>query len=173
MSTRRALVLGGTGMLAGCSAALVAEGWHVVLPSRRFAMVPEPRNEGGAAVWVPADWERPADLAEVARRALRGPADLLVAWVPESVRESVLTAVDPLLMPDAPVVEVQGDVATEPALSDHPTHRVVLGVVAYAGRTRWLTDAEITEAVLGAVHRGLEHRAPSIHQVGGHPLRVG
>ena len=35
MTGKRALVLGGTGMLAGCAETLVADGWHVVLPSRR------------------------------------------------------------------------------------------------------------------------------------------
>lgn len=39
--TRRALVIGGTGMLAGCAAALVADGWRVVLPSRRYAPIPD------------------------------------------------------------------------------------------------------------------------------------
>src|SRR6266568_1150811 len=36
-TTRHALVIGGTGMLSACTSALVAEGWHVVLPSRRYA----------------------------------------------------------------------------------------------------------------------------------------
>ncbi|MEV0680647.1 hypothetical protein AB0I60_29440 [Actinosynnema sp. NPDC050436] len=35
MSGRTALVLGGTGMLQGCADDLLAQGWHVVLPSRR------------------------------------------------------------------------------------------------------------------------------------------
>ncbi|MCP2261132.1 hypothetical protein LX15_004852 [Streptoalloteichus tenebrarius] len=34
MTSRRALVLGGTGMLADCVAALLAEGWQVVTPTR-------------------------------------------------------------------------------------------------------------------------------------------
>ncbi|WP_433263307.1 hypothetical protein ACQPZF_31845 [Actinosynnema sp. CS-041913] len=35
MSGRTALVLGGTGMLKGCADDLLAQGWRVVLPSRR------------------------------------------------------------------------------------------------------------------------------------------
>jgi len=34
-TVRHALMVGGTGMLAACTSALVAEGWHVVLPSRQ------------------------------------------------------------------------------------------------------------------------------------------
>jgi hypothetical protein len=51
---RRALVLGGTGMLSGCVATLVAAGWDVVLPSRRHAPIrqgtePEGTNRPGSA----------------------------------------------------------------------------------------------------------------------------
>ncbi|RKT56694.1 hypothetical protein [Saccharothrix australiensis] len=38
MSGRTALVLGGTGMLQGCADELLAQGWQVVLPSRRPPM---------------------------------------------------------------------------------------------------------------------------------------
>lgn len=36
MAIRRALIIGGTGMLAECAADLVRAGWRVVLPSRRY-----------------------------------------------------------------------------------------------------------------------------------------
>jgi hypothetical protein len=42
VTRRAALVLGGTGRLAGVAAALVAEGWHVVVPSRHPAVIPAP-----------------------------------------------------------------------------------------------------------------------------------
>ncbi|WP_243754430.1 hypothetical protein [Labedaea rhizosphaerae] len=134
----RALVLGGTGMLAGCVAALVGDGWHVVLPSRRYAPIPaEPLERGdyqpgafarGAlaggrghkptanaerkALWVQADWSEPDQLAARAQHALGGPADLLVAWVHSADRAAVMHAVRPLLAEGAPVVEVLGSGAT-------------------------------------------------------------
>ncbi|SHE97117.1 Rossmann-fold NAD(P)-binding domain-containing protein [Streptoalloteichus hindustanus] len=56
MSRRRALVLGGTGMLAGCVAGLLADGWHVVTPARRHREIraepetsTEPPRPGAAA----------------------------------------------------------------------------------------------------------------------------
>lgn len=158
MDTRRGLILGGTGMLAGVSAALVADGWHVVLPSRRY--VPLSVDGGGRARWVRADWSRPNDLACQASRVLGGWADLLVAWVAPEARVPVFRAVGPLLAPGAPVVEVRTDHAVEPVLADHPTQQVVLGEVSYAGRTRWLTDDEITSGVLEAVERGLAGQPP-------------
>ena len=173
--TRRALVIGGTGMLAGCTAALVADGWHVVVPSRRYAPIPDETasNGGGQAIWVEADWAEPKELANRAERALGGKADLLVAWVHSRARPSVLRAVARLLAGGAPVVEVHGsasanpvDGCPDPILADHPTHQVVLGFVMRGGRTRWLTHAETAEGVLDAVHRALDGRPPGVHQVG-------
>jgi len=175
MTGQRALVLGGTGMLAGCAEALVADGWHVVLPSRRYAPVPIGAGNGDhhAAVWVRADWFDPAALARDAGAALGGPADLLVAWVHREVRPSVLRAVAPLLSPGAPVVEVHGSASAnpvggcpEPVLTGHPTQQVVLGFVRHAGRTRWLNHQEIAAGVLDGVRRALAGRHPAVHQVG-------
>ena len=145
-------------MLAGVSTALVAAGWHIVLPSRRYA--PLSVDGVGRARWVRADWTRPNDLACQVGRVLGGPADLLVAWVATEVRESVFRAVGPLLSPGAPVVEVDATESLAPVLPDHPTHQVILGEVGYAGRTRWLSDEEITSGVLEAVERALAGDAP-------------
>src|SRR5262245_22507734 len=108
MAARRALVLGGTGMLAGVATALLDDGWYVVLPSRRRPGTPATNGDGRGAHWVKADWTMPDVLADAARDALGGPADLLVAWVHREVRTGVLRAVVPLLAPRAPVVEVHG-----------------------------------------------------------------
>jgi NAD(P)-dependent dehydrogenase (short-subunit alcohol dehydrogenase family) len=173
----RALVIGGTGMLAGCAATLVADGWHVVLPSRRYAPIPDLTQSLGdparKALWVEADWSQPRELAARAERALGGKADLLVAWVHSTARPSVLRAVAPLLAPDAPVVEVHGSSSAnpvggcpDPIIEDHPTQQVVLGFVMQHGRTRWLTHAETSEGVLDAVRRALEGKPPGVHQVG-------
>jgi hypothetical protein len=185
--TRRALVIGGTGMLAGCASALVADGWHVVLPSRRYAPIADTTDgdqaepsgtssNGGStrkALWVQADWANPRELAGRAESALGGSADLLVAWVYGPARPSVLRAVGPLLAPRAPVVEVHGSASAkpiggcpDPVLADHPTQQVVLGFVRQGGRTRWLTHAEIATGVLDAVRRALDGRPPGVHHVG-------
>ncbi len=173
MVARRALVLGGTGMLAGVATALLDDGWLVVLPSRRRPGVPATNGSGRGAKWVKADWTNPVALAGAAREALGGPADLLVAWVHREVRASVLRAVGPLLAPDGPVVEVHGSASAnpvggcpEPILPGHPTQQVVLGYVRHAGRTRWLTHQEISAGVLDAVRRALAGRPPHVHQVG-------
>ncbi|HVK22362.1 MAG TPA: hypothetical protein VM677_13475 [Actinokineospora sp.] len=169
MAVRRALILGGAGMLTECTAALIAEGWHVVVPSRRYA--PLPADVGlGQARWVQADWSDPDDVAARASRVLDGPADLLVAWVHGQARGPILRAVEPLLAPDAPVVEVHSSIdlvlgVPDPVI-DHPTQQVVLGAVAGRGSVRWLTQHEIAASVDDAIRRALAGRVPGVHQIG-------
>lgn len=184
MTERIALVLGGTGMLAGCATALLGLGWQVVLPSRRPRLgmaakaslrprghVPTHRNQ---PLPVAADWARPDELAARVGAALDGNlADLLVAWVHASYREPVLRAVAPLLTPHAPVVEVHDSSGIDPVrglpdplLAGHPTQQVVLGHIRHGGSTRWLTHEETSVGVLEAVHRAIEGKPPSMHQIG-------
>lgn len=170
-------------MLADVTSWLVGEGWHVVVPSRRYGPIPVDELEAadessglfrpGRALWVEARWELPQRLARDASRALGGKAELLVAWVHGGYRIPVLEAVADLLTTRAPIVEVHGDVVNdpvgavpEPALAGHPTQRVVLGYVRDHGALRWPSHSEIVTEVLAAVHRALEDRPFSEHQVG-------
>lgn len=173
MVARNALLLAGSGMLGELAARLVADGWRVVLPSRRHVPLPVADEATGRAIWTPADWDRPDELATAARAALSAPAELLVSWVHESYRHSVLTAVEPMLAPTAPVVEVRplgdlahGTVEPEPPLLDHPTQQVLLGEVSGRDSDRALGQREIVDAVLAAVERALVGKPPSLHQVG-------
>jgi NAD(P)-dependent dehydrogenase (short-subunit alcohol dehydrogenase family) len=176
--SRHALVIGGTGMLVACASMLVAEGWQVVLPSRRYApipSVPSAANSGsdGRALWVAADLSDPDGLAERAGKALGGPVELLVTWVRREHRRGLLGAVEPLLAPDAPVVEVHGSAAfdpvggyPDPVLPDHPTQQVVLGFVPVGRTSRRLNHEEISGGVLDAVDRALAGKTPGVYQVG-------
>lgn len=171
---KRALVVGGTGMLSGVVAELVRDGWHVVVPSRRYAPIPaDLPHDDRQALWIEADWAAPDAFAERARKALGGQAELLVAWVHDAYREDVLAAITPLLAKDAVVVEVRGAAAAQPAAGEpepslpaHETQLVVLGFVRDGDSTRWLTHREISDGVLAAVRRSLDKRPPATHQIG-------
>ncbi|SFQ67285.1 hypothetical protein SAMN05421810_11264 [Amycolatopsis arida] len=189
MAGRTALVLAGTGMVDPVVHALTAQGWRVVLPSRRYnpiALRPGERGterhgrggrravgrEGpGVAVWVAAHWDRPRELAAAVDRVLDEPADLLVAWVHESYRRSVLDVVEPLLASRAPVVEVRGGASPfgeppEPVLAEHPTQLVLLGMVSERDSDRALSHTEMVDGILAAVRRAVDGRPPGVHQVG-------
>lgn len=168
----RALVLGGAGMLSGVESHLVARGWHVVLPSRRYQ--PIPAQGSGRATWVHATPREPDRLAAAVGKVLDGhAADLLVSWVAAVDRRRVLDAVAPLLADQAPIVDVcppiaaVGDAAEEPALPGHPTHRVILGHIGASPRTRALTQGQIADGINHALRRALAGLPPSVHQVGG------
>jgi hypothetical protein len=193
MSDRSALVLGGTGMLAGCVTTLLEQGWQVVLPSRRppdarrydtgagqmarRALRPPghttTRTADRGANWIAADWTRPLELAVQVNEVLERPAALLVAWVHSSYRLPVMLAVAPFLAPHAPVVEVLGISEIDsvrglrdPVMEHHPTQQVVLGYVKHHGTTRWLTHQEASAGLMEAVQRALDGRPSSVHQVG-------
>ncbi|GAA3048511.1 hypothetical protein [Actinokineospora globicatena] len=157
MAIRRALVLGGAGMLTGCAERLVVGGWHVVLPCRHYAPLAADNHTGnGKAIWVEVDWTRPQVLATKAARVLGAPADLLITWLPDDTLPPTLRAVEPLLAPGAPVVEAHAARDRWPTpLPNHPTHHVVLTPIGYAGRTRRPTPTEITEGILHATDRAL------------------
>lgn len=96
-----------------------------------------------------------------------------MAWVHSEHRPAVLRAVEPLLAPDAAVVEVHGAAAVDafggypdPVLPRHPTQQVVLGFMPVGSTSRRLSHEEITDEVLAAVERALGGRAPGVYQVG-------
>lgn len=164
---RTALVLGGTGMLTGCARQLLDRGWHVVLPSRTRPLMADDGpgraarasiSRGHRPTWVKAEWSDPHELAAEVEAELRGrPVNLLVAWLHTSYRASVLTAVRHLLAENAPVVEVHTCAPVPDPVLPHPTQQILLGHFTHE------TERCTTRAVLDAVERALEGRAPSLH----------
>ncbi|MBB4930471.1 hypothetical protein F4561_001291 [Lipingzhangella halophila] len=169
MRMPQGLVIGGTGMLAGTVRGFSARGWDLVVPSRRR---PRFATDGENVRWVRGEWDFPAELAAAVAREATAPFGLLVAWVHTPHRDGVLKAVQPLLAPDAPVIEVwssasQDPLATlPPAVLDHPTHRVVLGYQRSGRSARWLTTTEISEGVLAAALAALAGAPPAVREVG-------
>ncbi|WP_063890728.1 hypothetical protein [Sciscionella sediminilitoris] len=171
---QRALVIGGGGMLSDCVEQLLAQGWHVVLPSKRYRPLgkcPKLDGSGGTARWVRADWSAPAALARDVARELDGPADLLVAWLPENHRVPVLRAVGGSLAGGAGVVEVYSCAELpgglpEPALPEHVTQRVALGYIPLRRGRRHANHAETSAAITAAVTRALRDAPPEADQIG-------
>ncbi|TCP49340.1 hypothetical protein EV191_109162 [Tamaricihabitans halophyticus] len=167
-SARQALIIGGTGMLAGCTERLAEQGWRVALPSRR----PRERQSPGV-VAVRAEWSAPELFAERVADALSGPVELLVSWVHTPWREPVLRACERLLTEAAPTVEVWASASAdpvrnrpEPVLARRGCHQVLLGFHRMNGRSRWLTNAEISEGVYLACLAAIAGEEPRVHAVG-------
>jgi len=167
-----ALILAGAGMLSDVVRDLVGHGWRVVVPSRRYAPVPADGDipPTGRAVWVEAHWDRPEELARRVAKTVDGePIDLLVTWLHEAYREPVLEAVEPLLSPTAPAVEVQSMTEAAPVPiqpSGRPTQYVFLGDVSAFDDTRPLGQAEIVAGVRAAVEQALAGAPSARHEIG-------
>lgn len=148
------LVVGGTGMLSGLCEALAGDGGRLSLLSRQSS-----GPDGfGCDYYDRASFSAALDAA-VARS---GPISLAVAWfhslkidAPRLLAQQV----------EGRLFQVLGSAAADPS---HPwrletaqkvadglpgcaLRQVVLGFKVEAGRSRWLTNAEISDGVLNAV----------------------
>ena len=155
------LVVGGTGMLAGLVEALAGDGGRLSLLSRRACSFAGPSNVTG----YDADYYDEAAFTAALDAA--GPIDLAVAWLHRAdipAARRLAERVGQRAMPGR-LFQVLGSAAGDPARPDRlataaqvavalPNCRlrqVVLGFEVEGGRSRWLTDAEISGGVLAAV----------------------
>ena len=151
------LVVGGTGMLSGLVEALAGDGGRLSLLSRQASQA-----RGGAG--FDCDYHDAEAFAGTLAAAIArsGPIDLAVAWF-----HTLKIAAPGLLAENVTgrLFQVLGSAVADPAhpdrlaraasvaegLPDCRLRQVVLGFKDEAGRSRWLTNSEISEGVLDAV----------------------
>ena len=154
------LVVGGTGMLSGLCKALAEDGGRLSLLSRRASAL------GG----FDCDYHDEAAFAAALKAAVdrSGPIDLAVAWfhtlkipAPRRLAERVRGR----------MFQVLGSAAADPGhprrletarkvaegLPDCAVRQVVLGFKVEDGRSRWLTNDEISAGVLAAIRADLTY----------------
>ncbi len=161
-----ALVVGGTGMLAGVTLELARRGHRVTVISRRaelFATGTPNLNR------VSLDYHS----TDVLRQAVLGAQDqwggfgLMVAWIHGTVPEAPWVIAGAARAYPCRFVHVLGSAAANPA-SSSSEHRarfgllkqlqyteVILGFRLEGSHSRWLTDNEISTGVLQAVENSL------------------
>lgn len=144
--SRRALVIGGTGMLAPAVRELTDEGYEVFLPSR---------GRSRTGVWIEADWTDPPGFARAVAHRVGGTVDLFVLWAHRPHRAAIVPLLRSLIGPSTVVVEVAGS-AQYQETGEHRdlagSRLVVLGRAAGSQGGRWLTHTEISGGVLAARH---------------------
>ena len=149
------LVVGGTGMLSGLVEALAGDGGRLSLLSRNASRI---ARDGVAGY----DVDYHDEAAFVAALDKAGPVDLAVAWfhtlkisAPRRLAERV----------EGRLFQVLGSATGDPSRPDRlqtaaamaegllncARRQVILGFQVEGGRSRWLTDAEISRGVLEAV----------------------
>ena len=153
------LVVGGTGMLSGLCEALTGDGGRLSLLARRASAW-----GGSAAGRFDCDYYDEDAFAAALDAAVgqRGPIELAVTWI------HTLKVAAPRLVAERTagrMFQVLGSAAADPqrpqtmdlaravadGLPDCRLRQVVLGFKVENGRSRWLTDAEISGGVLDAI----------------------
>ncbi len=154
---QRALVVVGTGMLAGASRWLAAQGWAVTLAARR----PEALAQEIGAAPLALDWYD-RDSAQAVLAALSPGFAMGVIWLHDDA-VWLARAAEYQLAPYARVIRVHGALSADPKVhaSREPDPRpgiwrqsVILGWhpdPAARDRKRWLTDAEISGGLIEAL----------------------
>jgi molybdopterin-guanine dinucleotide biosynthesis protein A len=139
-----AVVVGGTGMLAGLTRALAARGRPVTSIARR------PADLGPGVTSVQLDYRDNASFSAGLAHAVeeRGPVDLAVCWIHTDAPDAPRAVAD-ALAPGARLVQVFGTRVWP--LLDVPLHVAYRRVLLGSADGRWLRHEEISEGVLEAV----------------------
>lgn len=168
---RHAFVVGGTGMLRGVSFELVARGFAVSVVSRNARTLDELRDAaaaaGGVIRPVCVDYREKEAFAFGFGEAFRdlGPPSLAVVWTHPSAPSAPFAVARLLDLAGgrADFFHVRGSASADPSRKDVDWrerfaafrgiayHEIVLGFVVGPGRSRWLTEAEISAGVLAAI----------------------
>jgi NAD(P)-dependent dehydrogenase (short-subunit alcohol dehydrogenase family) len=157
----QALVVGGSGMLAGLCRRLAIDGWQVSIVGRDRTKLVRATGDDARLHPVSVDYEHldafAAALDEVA--AARGPISLAVCWIRSWAPQSLLAAADRVAVGGRlfHVLGSQASDASAAAIADvsgrHDLHyrQVQLGSVADGAEWRSLTDDEISDGVYAAI----------------------
>ncbi|MDP3870824.1 hypothetical protein [Phenylobacterium sp.] len=154
---RHVLVVGGTGMLSELVKALAGDGGRLSLLSRRASRM-------AGADGFDCDYYDDATFAGALEAAVvrSGPVDLAVAWFHTLKTPAARRLAEQV---QGRLFQVLGSAAADPAhpdrlgaaertadgLSQCAVRQVVLGFKVETGRSRWLTNSEISQGVLEAV----------------------
>lgn len=156
-----ALVVGGSGMLAGLCRRLAHDGWQVSIVGRDRSKLTRATAGSPRMHAISVDYEQigPFAAALMPAAADRGPIVLAVCWIRSRAPQSLRAAAD-ALAPGAPFFHVIGGQRSDASAAvigelerrDGLDYRQVrLGVVIEHGRKRWLTNDEISDGVYTAI----------------------
>lgn len=168
--TGHAVVIGGTGMLAGVCLALANDGRDVTVLARRshrlLRLVALAQDLQGTIHPLSLDYADDTAFASAihASQIRNGPFELAVCWahgtaprVPYTLAESLHpSAVPPhffhiLSSATADPGGQDAELRASFLRRDARYHEVILGFAVESGMSRWLTDAEIVTGVLHAI----------------------
>ena len=156
---RKAIVIGGTGMLAEVSLWLESEGYHVyVLARNKHKMDQLIRKSSGFISPIFTDYKNETELRVEMNKL--GCVDLAVAWIHSDAPMALNIILQELSLKTEQfqvfhVVGSRTDLESLKNLLNLPEnvkyHQIKLGFVIKNGGSRWLTNREISSGVIEAI----------------------
>ena len=157
---KHALVIGGSGMLAGTVLWLAEVGYHVSIIGRNAEKMSRLTEQAPARLSaVLVDYRDDWRLKEALRSSIadHGDFDLVVAWIHSDAADA-LTCMLSALREGTDLFHVLGSRANSSVLrkgltipQDVRYHQVQLGFQVVNGERRWLTHEEIARGVIEAI----------------------
>lgn len=159
-----ALVLGGTGMIAGASSEMSRHDMRVWTPSRRG---PAPLG----CHWFEFDWRLPMALSADLQSRIRGKLAVLLVWVHYPYRIQIWNIVDNFVSDDTAIIDIWSHAGARPEEARHlrsaPPHSHIILGRGGPRRDRWLSDVEISDGAIAAVMKArLKESTPKLTVIG-------
>ncbi|WJY28301.1 short-chain dehydrogenase [Sporosarcina trichiuri] len=162
---KHALVVGGTGMLAGVSRQLAADGYHVSVLARNAAPMDallDSLEESEQVTPLLADYRDSSGLRDKTIETIQrnGPIDMAVAWIHSDAAEALPLLIRTISKTPGPwkLFQVISSGTDAEALrrdldvpADCRYSQIQLGSIRENGVSRWLTHQEISQGVLKAI----------------------
>lgn len=159
-ATPLSLVIGGTGMLRPAVHTLIERGHDVAVIARRPERGAPAAGTAGRFLPITGNWREPSSLADGIRATVQDRrARTVIVWVHDPHRFAVMESIEAEVAADATVLHVWGSAGQDPRrlvprldpVDRRSVRHVVLGYVPLGAGARWLTDVEISTAVLRAL----------------------
>ena len=161
LDDRHALVVGGSGMLAGLCRSLAADRWHVTVVGRDPGKLARAASGDPRMHLLSADYEQSAVFVAALGEATaaRGSVELAICWIRSWAPRALLDAAA-VIAPGGRLFHVLGSQGSDASAAatatlwrrDDIDYRAVqLGAGAEGDGRRWLTNDEISAGVYAAV----------------------
>lgn len=161
--SKKALVVGGTGMLADVVRWLVGEGYHVAVVGRRceqFERLQDGLSQPSQVEFIQLDYHQKDELEQAVQSLLLriGQLDLVISWIhltaPEAL-ETIQMALSPQKQ-DWRLFQVCGSGAWKKPpqtkqMANCLFRRIILGFIFEGTSARWLSNQEIAKGVTDAI----------------------
>lgn len=167
--SKHALVVGGTGMLAGASLWLADQGYHLSVVARNSQRMESLMQKTGSGSLTPlyVDYREEDVLREELQKTIEknGPVQVVVAWIHTIGKNALQIIADTVSENKEPCVlyHVLGSSsdlrqikqkAMLPGKCDY--RQIQLGFILEGNISRWLTDTEISNGVIEAIQNDTE-----------------